>query len=124
MPVNGDLCGNCVSCFDALKESSPHLVHLLLNGDPMVTAEAQIQQVRAAVWSRGLWPGKRVVVLVGADRVRKGAIDGLLKTVEESAALTSFIFVAQRLHEIPAALRSRCVSITLKKADSRRPKAL
>ena len=113
-PVEGDRCGDCVPCREAAKQSSPHMIQLLLSGDPRVSAESQVKQVRAAVRARGHWPGKRVVVMIGADRVRKGAIDGLLKTVEEAPSLTSFIFLAERIHEVPAALRSRCPCIPLK----------
>lgn len=114
-PFEGDRCGNCTSCLEVVKQSSPYMIQVLLSGDAKVSAEGQVQQVRTAVRSRGHWPGKRAVVIVGADRVRKGAIDGLLKTVEEAPSLTSFIFVAERIREVPVALRSRCLCIPIKR---------
>lgn len=113
-PEDGDVCGNCVSCREAAVLSSPLIIHVRLAGGLQVKPEGQIEQVRAAVWSRGHWPGKRVVVLIGVDRVRKGAFGRLLKTIEEAPALTSFVFVAERASEVSAALKSRCTIINLK----------
>lgn len=63
--------------------------------------------VRDAIYTRSLWEGRRVVVLDGVDRVRKGALDRLLKAIEASHDEVSFVFVAEQVGRVPAALRSR-----------------
>jgi cytochrome c553 len=114
-PINGDACGRCQRCHALESTSSANDIVVRLEGanapqggaewEPL--AETQVRQVRDAIFTKSLWSGRRVVVLDGVDRVRKGALDGLLKAIEASPDEVSFVFVAERLNGVPAALRSR-----------------
>jgi hypothetical protein len=122
-PNQGDACGICQSCKSLENGSSPHnaIVRLRMEASlqqkrSMVdgSADSQVHAVRQIIFQRSLWPGRRVVILDGVDQVHKGALDRILKAVEDSPPMMSLVFLAERLGRVPAALRSRSTILKLK----------
>jgi hypothetical protein len=118
-PVGGEACDSCDSCRDlALGGSAAYAVARLeidrslehQQEQSAWAAERQLQEVRR------LWLGRRVVILDGVDKVRKQALNRLLKAIEESPTSVSFILLAERLTHVPAAFRSRSSAIVVKPA--------
>lgn len=122
-PIQGDACGTCSSCATLENGSSPHCALARLRAVFSLRAERsasddladiQVREVRRLIFQKSLWHGRRVVILDGVDQVRKGALDRLLKAIEESPPLVTFVFLAERLARVPAALRSRSTILKLK----------
>lgn len=124
-PVAGEGCGGCSSCRSLVEGDSPSYGVANLSSDPRrdsdedaakAAVEDQIGQVRDLILNGGMWPGPRVIVLNGVDRVRKEALDPLLKSIEEAPSSVNLLFLAERSERVPAAIRSRSrVSIALKR---------
>lgn len=123
-PLAGEGCGRCDSCRSLIGGSSPSCGVAHLGTEPRhdadeagakAAAERQVDQVRNLIIDGGLWPGRRVIVLDGVDKVRKRALDGLLKVIEEAPSSVSLVFTAERYGRVPAAIRSRSrASVALK----------
>lgn len=115
-PLAGEGCGSCESCRSLVDGGSPSCGVARLGTEPRherdeaeakAAADHQVDQVRKLITDGGLWPGRRVIVLDGVDKVRKGALDRLLKVIEEAPSLVSLVFLAERYGSVPAAIRSR-----------------
>jgi DNA polymerase-3 subunit delta' len=107
-PVDGHNCGACHAC--ALSQSGGHgdLCWLAPEENSRVI---RIDQVRGAVEFAGKTAGfgeRKVLVLNPADALNANAANALLKLLEEPAAGTFLILVCNRLHGVPATVRSRC----------------
>jgi DNA polymerase-3 subunit delta' len=123
--AGGAACGQCTACgwFDgghhpdyrpvepaALAESESE------DGDKKSTV-ISVHQVRALAdfvnmsSHRG---GFKIVVIHPADALNANAANALLKVLEEPPALTLFMLVAHRPHQLPVTVRSRCRCIALK----------
>lgn len=128
-PVEGDCCDVCTSCRDLRHSGSA--AYAIGNMEvpasasesdeaEIWSADRQLQEVRRRVHNEGLWPGRRVVVLHGVDKVRKAALDRVLKSIEDAPTEVSFIFLAERLSHVPAAIKSRSFAVAMK-APARAP---
>jgi DNA polymerase-3 subunit delta' len=107
-PTGGLNCGHCSAC--NLSASGSH-------GDFRWLAPKEkskvikIDQVRAAVdfTTRTASYGKhKVLVLCPADALNINASNALLKCLEEPTRDTHIVLVCERLHALPATIRSRC----------------
>jgi DNA polymerase-3 subunit delta' len=58
--------------------------------------------------------GFKVVVIQPADALNVNAANALLKVLEEPPALTCFVLVVHRPHQLPVTVRSRCRQIALR----------
>lgn len=58
--------------------------------------------------------GFKIVVIHPADALNANAANALLKVLEEPPALTCFVLVAHRPHQLPVTVRSRCRQIALR----------
>src|SRR5204863_5658569 len=56
-------------------------------------------------------PGRKVMVVLQADRLRVEAADVLLKVLEEPPTDTVFVLLSARPDELPDTVRSRCQEI-------------
>jgi DNA polymerase-3 subunit delta' len=112
-PREGYNCGICAAC--ELSRSGAHgdFRWVQPEGDSRVI---KIDQVREAVefanWTAG-FGRRKVLVLAPADAMNANAANALLKSLEEPAADTHLILVGQRLHGLPATIRSRCQLLKL-----------
>lgn len=115
-------CGACDSCLQLMAGAHPDYRKLLPEG---ANAAIKVDPIRALVeWlqltaSQGSY---RVAVLEQADTMNRNAANSLLKTLEEPSDHAVIILSATRTGSLPATVRSRCQTITLKMHD--RPAAL
>jgi DNA polymerase III subunit delta' len=109
-------CGTCRACRLALAESHPNMLMLEPGGpDILVGKDASDQNTARWFASRSYLtppePGRKVMVVLQADRLRVEAADVLLKVVEEPPADTVFILLSARPDDLPDTIRSRCQEI-------------
>lgn len=109
-------CGTCRACRLALAESHPNMLILEPTGpDILVGKDASDPNTARWLASRAYLtppePGRKVMVVLQADRLRVEAADVLLKVVEEPPLDTVFILLSARPDDLPDTIRSRCQEI-------------
>ncbi|HEY3209718.1 MAG TPA: DNA polymerase III subunit [Actinomycetota bacterium] len=109
-------CGTCRACRLALAESHPNMLILEPAGpDILVGKDASDQNTARWFASRAYLtppePGRKVMVVLQADRLRVEAADVLLKVVEEPPLDTVFLLLSARPDDLPDTIRSRCQEI-------------
>lgn len=63
--------------------------------------------------------GRTVVLIEGADFLNEEAANALLKVVEEPAAKTTYLFLAERAERLPSTLRSRMALLPFERVSAR-----
>ena len=81
-------------------------------GEPYQTARNipvdEIRRVQQRLTTRPTLGSRRVVIIDPADDMEKGAVNALLKSLEEPPAGTYFLLVTHRLGRLLPTIRSRC----------------
>lgn len=115
---DGFACELCRSC--TLRRAGTHpdrvQIGLELRDDGKPRTEITIDQIRALgarFASRPSFGGWQVVSVDPADKMNTAAANALLKTLEEPAANTALILIADDPARLPATIRSRCQRIDL-----------
>ncbi len=108
-------CGTCQDCRLCAAGNHPDLVRL--GPDPEGKSdEIKVAGIRDLVESEGLTPSRgphKVILIDPAERMNPSAANALLKTLEEPAPGTLFCLIAERVHLLPATVRSRCQRLIL-----------
>lgn len=112
-PVDGRACGTCRSCRLLAAGTHPDLVELGfgLRRDGTPRTEIVIDQVRelsARLAMSSQFGGWKVALIDPADALNTAAANALLKTLEEPAAQTLLMLVADAPWRLPQTIRSRC----------------
>ena len=112
-PENGHACGHCRSCKLLPAGSHPDRVQLglELRRDGSPRTEVVIEQIRrlsARLAMSSQFGGWQVAVIDPADAMNPSAANALLKTLEEPAAQTLLVLLANAPWRLPATIRSRC----------------
>jgi len=109
-------CGECRACRLATGERHPNMLVLEPSG-PDILVGKDASDPNTARWfaSRAYLtppePGRKVMVVLQADRLRIEAADVLLKVLEEPPSDTVFILMSARPSDLPDTVRSRCQEI-------------
>jgi DNA polymerase-3 subunit delta' len=109
-------CGECRACRLATGERHPNMVVLEPTG-PDILVGKDASDPNTARWfaSRAYLtppePGRKVMVVLQADRLRIEAGDVLLKVLEEPPSDTVFVLMSARPSDLPDTIRSRCQEI-------------
>jgi DNA polymerase III subunit delta' len=109
-------CGECRACRLALGERHPNMLILEPSG-PDILVGKDASDPNTARWfaSRAYLtppePGRKIMVVLQADRLRVEAADVLLKVLEEPPTDTIFLLLSARPDELPDTVRSRCHEI-------------
>jgi DNA polymerase-3 subunit delta' len=109
-------CGECRACRLALGERHANMLVLEPTG-PDILVGKDAQDPNTARWfaSRAYLsppePGRKVMVVLQADRLRVEAADVLLKVLEEPPLDTVFVLLSARPDELPETVRSRIQEI-------------
>ena len=120
--ADGFACGLCRSCLFRGAGTHPDRVGVTLEArdDGKLRTEITIDQIRVLgerFASKPSFGGWQVVTIDPADRMNVSAANALLKTLEEPAANTALILVADEPARLPATIRSRCQRIELRPPD-------
>ncbi|KZC19883.1 DNA polymerase III subunit delta', partial [Rhodanobacter denitrificans] len=115
-PVDGDACGHCRSCLLLNAGSHPDVVTLGfgLRKDGVQRSEIVVDQIRelsARLAMASQFGGWQVALIDPADAMNPAAANALLKTLEEPAAQTMLILLADAPWRLPQTIRSRCQRI-------------
>lgn len=117
--ADGFACGVCRGCQLRAVGTHPDRLHVTLEerDDGKLRTEITIDQIRALGQRFAAKPsfgGWQVVSIDPADRLNVAAANALLKTLEEPAANTALLLVADEPARLPATIRSRCQRIDLR----------
>ena len=110
-------CGECRDCRLALGERHPNML-ILEPGGPDILVGKDAGDPNTARWfaSRAYLtppePGRKVMVVLQADRLRVEAADVLLKVLEEPPTDTVFLLLSARPDDLPDTIRSRCQEVS------------
>ena len=112
-PTDGGPCGHCRSCLLIAAGSHPDLVALSfgLRKDGVQRSEIVVDQIRelsARLAMSSQFGGWQVAIIDPADAMNAAAANALLKTLEEPAAQTMLILLADAPWRLPQTIRSRC----------------
>lgn len=121
--VGGEACGHCRGCQLADAGTHPDIVELTfgLRKDRTPRTEIVVDQIRelsARLAMRSQLGGWQVVTVDPADAMNAAAANALLKTLEEPAAQTMLILLADAPWRLPQTIRSRCQRIEFQLPES------
>ncbi len=110
---DGFACGRCRACTLVAAGSHPDLVRvgIELRDDGKPRTEITVDQLRVLGQRLALssqFGGLQIALIDPADRMNVNAANALLKTLEEPAAHTLLVLVADDASRLPATIRSRC----------------
>lgn len=107
-PADGLNCGHCSAC--NLSANGSHGDFRWLQPEEK-SRFIKVEQIRSAtdfISRTASYGARKVLVLQPADAMNASSANALLKCLEEPAGETVIILVCQRLHALPATVRSRC----------------
>ncbi|MGY3039081.1 DNA polymerase-3 subunit delta' [Rhodanobacter sp. TND4EL1] len=112
-PAGGEPCRHCRSCLLIAAGSHPDVVSLTfgLRKDGVQRSEIVVDQIRelsARLAMNSQFGGWQVATIDPADAMNPAAANALLKTLEEPAAQTMLILLADAPWRLPQTIRSRC----------------
>jgi DNA polymerase-3 subunit delta' len=112
----GEACGQCRSCLLLDAGTHPDVVTLGLGlrKDGTPRSEIVVEQIRdlsARLAMSSQFGGWQVALVDPADAMNAAAANALLKTLEEPAARTMLILLADAPWRLPQTIRSRCQRI-------------
>lgn len=110
---SGLACGSCKACVLIAARTHPDRVVVTLepNDEGVMRAEIVIDQIRELSARLAMRPhaeGMQVALIDPADQLNPNAANALLKTLEEPAADSVMVLVADQPSRLPATIRSRC----------------
>ena len=120
--TGGDACGHCRGCQLVDAGTHPDVVELTfgLRKDRTPRTEIVVDQIRelsARLAMRSQLGGWQVATVDPADAMNPAAANALLKTLEEPAAQTMLILLADAPWRLPPTIRSRCQRIEFQLPD-------
>ena len=106
-------CGECASCHTAMAGTHADVREIVPEG-----LTIGVKEMRALVQLAARQPVAspyQIVIIADADRLTEGAVNALLKAVEEPSDQTVFLLCAPSDHpdDVPATMRSRCRRVAL-----------
>lgn len=111
--TTGAACGQCADCHLLAAGSHPDLIRV--GPDPEAKSdEIPIAAIRSFSAREALTPSRapwKVALIDPADRLTPAAANALLKTLEEPSGRTILCLIAERIGQLPATIRSRCLHI-------------
>lgn len=124
---DGEACGQCRSCLLLDAGTHPDMVTLTfgLRRDGTPRTEIVIEQIRelsSRLAMNSQFGGWQVALIDPADAMNAAAANALLKTLEEPAAQTLLVLLADAPWRLPQTIRSRCqrIEFVLPAADEAR----
>jgi len=110
-------CGECTSCAQLQAGSSTEFRYLAPAGKSNTIRIDPIRELVEWLQLSANADRYRVALITGADTMNRAAANAFLKTLEEPAARTLCILVADRPAQLPPTLISRCQQLPLSVED-------
>ncbi|PKN32715.1 MAG: DNA polymerase III subunit delta' [Deltaproteobacteria bacterium HGW-Deltaproteobacteria-19] len=104
--MEDDACGECPSCRKFDSGNHPDVVIIRPVG-PFIRI-GEVRTLQDQMGFRPLEGGRRVFLILEADRMNEPAANALLKTLEEPSPRNHLILVTSRPHRLPSTILSRC----------------
>jgi DNA polymerase III subunit delta' len=101
-----DACDVCPSCIKIDHGNHPDVITIKAQGQSI-----KIQEVRELQEQMKFSPfegGKRIFIIVDADKMNIASANAILKTLEEPSAANILVLLSSRPHQLPATVLSRC----------------
>jgi len=110
-------CGECASCRQLLADAHPDFRTVAPEGTSTVVKIDAVRELVDWMHLTASQDSYRVAMIDQANALNQSSANALLKTLEEPADNAVLILCAQRPAALPATVRSRCQTITLKMSD-------
>lgn len=101
-----DACDTCPSCLKIDHRNHPDVIRIETEGQFIRIQE--IRDLQDQMKFRPFEGGKRVFILVDADKMNSTAANALLKTLEEPTRNNFLILISSRPYQLPVTILSRC----------------
>jgi DNA polymerase III subunit delta' len=101
-----DACDECPSC--RKMEHGNHPDVFFVRADGQFIRIKDIRNMQEQTRFRPFAGGRRIFILVDADKMNAEAANALLKTLEEPSHATTLILLSSRPHSLPLTILSRC----------------
>ena len=99
---------------DPFAREDVHLVEPESRSRRIITE--QIRELERELHLRSFFGGRKIGLLIDADRLQTQAANAFLKTLEEPPANSLLILLSALPEQLPDTIRSRCIDIPLKSA--------
>ncbi|NMC51230.1 AAA family ATPase [Candidatus Kuenenbacteria bacterium] len=100
-------CGSCSSCRELGHSIHPDVVYLEKPEDKKNISVEEVREARSKMQNFSLLHSYKVMIIRDADALSIGAINALLKILEEPVGKTIFIFIAEDIKFLPRTILSR-----------------
>ena len=101
-----DACDTCASCLKIDRGNHPDVVTIKADGQFIRIKE--IRELQEQMKFKPLEGGKRIFIILDADKMNIVSANALLKTLEEPSASNILILTTSRPHLLPMTILSRC----------------
>jgi len=101
-----DACDMCSSCLRIDRGNHPDVIQIKAEGQ--VIRVKEIRELQEQMTFRPFEGGKRIFIIVDADKMNIVSANALLKTLEEPSASNILILITSRPHLLPLTILSRC----------------
>ena len=98
-------CGQCPSCLEIAKGSSPDVIEI---DGASNTSVNDVREIKDEVLYAPQSSPKKIYIIDEVHMLSNSAFNALLKTIEEPPPYIVFIFATTEIHKVPATIRSRC----------------
>jgi len=98
-------CGNCSSCVEIARGSSPDVIEI---DGASNTSVNDVREIKDEVLYAPQSSRKKIYIVDEVHMLSNSAFNALLKTIEEPPPYIIFIFATTEVHKVPATIRSRC----------------
>lgn len=102
----GNACGKCASCL-SIKQEKFDRDTMMLDGS-QIGQKGSVIEFTSIISIRAMYDKRRVFIVEEADQLSSGAINALLKVLEDPKEDVHFILLSMQAGGIPPAIISRC----------------
>ncbi|MBU1432354.1 DNA polymerase III subunit delta' [Myxococcota bacterium] len=118
-PTEAGGCGRCGACKRATHQQHPdlHIIERDTNSKGELESMIKIDQVRElqrALSFKAFEGGRRLILILEAERMNVNTSNALLKTLEEPGEATHFVLITHAPHRLLPTIRSRAQSLRFK----------
>ena len=103
---NLDSCDRCASCVKIDHGNHPDVITVIPEGN--VIRINVIKDLRRQMKFRPFEGGRRIFIIVDADKMNSTAANSFLKTLEEPSSSNILLLISSNPHLLPATILSRC----------------